>query len=913
MKLKLSLLTAVLLFAANLVMAQSISPQQMELFKQLSPEQQKALIGNYSSDAGKVSTDVPETPRLLQPQPEVVETVTLSKYDILVVDVSKPISTNGKPVDPGVNEFAEEEEEFLLFQQKLMGKNIFTLNQYGELLLTQYNRIKLSGLNLNEAALKLMSTPELKGLVVTLSKLGNQNYSNDKLKPFGYDVFSGVPTSFAPATDIPVPVDYIIGPGDVVQITLFGSKNQEYNLAVSRDGLLNLPEIGPIMVAGLSFKQLNNTLQERISKQMIGIKASISLGKLRSIRVFVLGDVNKPGSYTVSSLSTMTNALLLSGGVKEIGSLRNIRLKRNGKRVGKLDLYDLLLRGDSSKDKRLLPGDVIFVPPVGRRVAVAGEVLRPALYETKNRTTVADILHMAGGFTSQAYPKISRLERINKKHVRTVMTLDLTKKSQSKIRLRDGDYLRIFSVNENKSGVIKLAGYVDRTGSYQWVKGMRLTKVISSVDELLPKTDLHYVLIQRESFPEKNYNFISIDLIEAFLKPLSDEHNPILQERDTIYLFSREGDRKHIIAPIIEELKNQAIHGEQAKMVSIAGQVRVPGTYPLEKGMRISDLIRAGGKLHESAYYHEAEITQYTVKNGENRVTEHININLAAILSGDLSHDLELKPYDHVVIKEIPQWKAQEKVTVRGEVKFPGEYTIKRGETLQQLIERVGGLTDLAFADGSVFMRKELQKREQEQMNLLATRLESDLSAMALEGSQAQDASAADTMQSIQLGKSLANRLRTTKAAGRMVIDLKRVINSDDYDDNYDVVLKDGDQLVIPKQTQEVTIIGEVQYATSHLYNDELNREDYINRSGGMTYKADADRIYVVRANGEVISSEQSSEWFSEAHNAIRPGDTIVVPLDAERMRPLTFWTNITQIFYQLGIAAAAWNTVGIF
>ena len=911
MKLKLILITPVLLFVANLVMAQSISPQQMEMFKQLSPEQQKALIGNDSSGAGKVSTDVPETPRLLQPQPEVAETVTLGKYDILVVDVSEPISTNGELVNRATNKFDDADadaEELLLFQQKLMGKNTFTLNQYGELLLTQYNRIKLSGLNLQEAALKLMSTPELKGLVVTLSKLGNRNYSSDKLKPFGYDVFSGVPTSFAPVTDIPVPVDYIIGPGDVVKITLYGSKNQEYNLTVSREGLLNLPE-GPIMVAGLTFKQLSDTLHERIRKKFIGIKASISLGALRSIRVFVLGDVNKPGSYTVSSLSTMTNALLLSGGVKEIGSLRNIELKRKGKRVGKLDLYDLLLRGDSSKDKRLQPGDVIFVPPVVKRVAVAGEVVRPALYETKNRTTVADILHMAGGFTSQAYPKLSRLERINKNHVRTVMTMDLTKKSQSKIRLRNGDYLRIFSVNENKSGAIKLAGYVDRTGSYQWVKGMRLTNVISSVDELLPKTDLGYVLIQRESFPEKNYSFISVDLMEAFLKPDSDEHNPMLLERDTIYLFSREGDRKYILAPIIEELKTQASHGQQAKMVSIAGQVRVPGSYPLEEGMRISDLIRAGGRLHESAYYHEAEITQYTVKNGEYRIAEHININLAAILSGDPSHDLELKPYDHVVIKEIPQWKEQDVVKVLGEVRFSGEYTIKRGETLQQLIKRVGGLTDLAFADGSVFMRKELQKREQEQMNQLATRLESDLSAMALEGAQAQDASAADAAQSMQLGKSLVDRLRRTKASGRMVIDLKRVINDDDYD----VVLKDGDQLVIPKQTQEVTIIGEVQYATSHLYNDELNRDDYINRSGGMTYKADADRIYIVRANGEVLSSEQSSEWFSENSNAIRPGDTIVVPLDAERMRPLTFWTNITQIFYQLGIAAAAWNTVGIF
>lgn len=209
----------------------------------------------------------------------------------------------------------------------------------------------------------------------------------DDLELFGYDLFSGTPTTFAPATDIPIPSSYIVGPGDTVEVQLFGKENEQYDLVVSREGILNFPAIGPVAVAGLTFREMKQNLQQRIKEQMIGVKASISMGALRSIRIFVLGDAERPGSYTVSSLTTMTNALFVSGGVKTIGSLRNIQLKRNGKVISSLDLYDLLLKGDTSRDKRLQPGDVIFIPPVNKSAGIKGEVRRPAIYELKKERT----------------------------------------------------------------------------------------------------------------------------------------------------------------------------------------------------------------------------------------------------------------------------------------------------------------------------------------------------------------------------------------------------------------------------------------------------------------------------------------------------------------------------------------------
>ncbi|NNF51527.1 MAG: hypothetical protein HKN59_03720 [Gammaproteobacteria bacterium] len=735
-----------------------------------------------------------------------------------------------------------------------------------------------------------------------------QASSEVMLRPFGYDLFAGEPTTFAPATDIPVPVDYIIGPGDTVQVQLFGKDNADYSLVVSRDGLLNFPELGPISVVGLRFQQMKDDLERRIAEQMIGVKASISMGRLRSIRVFVLGDAYRPGSYTVSALSTMTNALFVSGGINDIGSLRKVQLKREGRVVGRLDLYDLLLNGDTRGDVRLQPGDVIFIPPVGVRVGVSGEVRRPALYELRNEKTVAEVLQIAGGMLPTADPGAASIERINEQRERTVIGLDLSKQSGRNARVRPDDLIRVVPVLEKVESAVYLSGHVYREGDYQWRPGMRLSQLIPTTEALLPRADLHYVMIRRELSPDRRIKVISADLLAA-LAAKGSAADPVLQSRDQVFVFDLSDQRQATIEPILDELRSQSSAAEQTREVGAGGRVKVPGRYPLESNMRVSDLVRAAGGLQESAYTMEAELTRFEVIAGTSRVTEHRFIDLDAILQGDVDADFSLKPYDFLTIKEVPQWRERQVAGIVGEVNFPGQYTLSEGETLRSVLLRAGGLTDIAFPEGAIFVRENVKERERARLEELASRLEGDLTAAALQG--AQSSGSPEIAEALALGQNLVNQLKATEPTGRLVIDLRAVLSGAI---DADIELHDGDQLFIPRTTQEVTVVGEVQSPTSHLFERGLRRNDYIGRSGGYTLQADKRRTYVVRANGSVVTDDKGSLWFKKkGASGMRPGDTIVVPLDADRVKAITKWANVSQILYQLGLAAASAKTVGIF
>jgi protein involved in polysaccharide export with SLBB domain len=321
--------------------------------------------------------------------------------------------------------------------------------------------------------------------------------------------------------------------------------------------------------------------------------------------------------------------------------------------------------------------------------------------------------------------------------------------------------------------------------------------------------------------------------------------------------------------------------------------------------MTVADLIRAGGNLTDAAYGGTAELTRYEVVNGEARRTELITIDLTKVLMGDAEADAALKPFDFLNIKEIPEWSEQEQVTLQGEVRFPGTYPIKRGETLASVLERAGGLSELAFPEGGVFTRKNLKEREQQQLDQLADRLQNDLATMALQATAANQSGAA---QSATVGQSLLSQLKASRAVGRLVIDIEKAVTGTPGSAG-DIVLQDGDLLVIPKKSQEVTVIGEIQNATSHFYRKGLGRDDYISLSGGPTRKADGSRIYVVRADGSVVSNERG-KWFSRGgQTLVKAGDTIVVPMDTERLPTLPLWQAITGILYNLAIAAAAVNS----
>ncbi|EDY81302.1 Polysaccharide biosynthesis/export protein [Verrucomicrobiia bacterium DG1235] len=712
-----------------------------------------------------------------------------------------------------------------------------------------------------------------------------------ELKQFGYELFSGSPTTFAPATEIPIPTDYIIGPGDQVRIQLFGKESASYDLYVSREGILQVPELGPLTVAGQSFLELKEEISRRVSDQMIGMQAFVTLGELRSIRVFLLGDVSRPGSYTVSSLSTLTNALFVSGGIRPIGSLRNIQLKRSGQTVATLDLYDLLLKGDTSKDASLKPGDVIFVPPVGKLVGVAGEIRRPAIYELKGGETIDNIINMAGGFTPQAYPSISQIERISDSGLKMLVDTDLTKENVKEALVQNGDTLRIYSTLDRLQNYVRLAGAVERPGDYEWQNGMRISNVIRTINQVHPDADLNYALVVSKNPINGRWSTRSFSLEKLFLGN-DNTHNLFLNSEDRIYIFDDTEMERSGLQDIIERLQAQGTSENPQKIVTITGRVRHPSSYPLDDKMQISDLIRAAGGFTEDAYTLEAELLRYQDNGKQLRDSILIPVNLAGLESNP-TLDVTLLPFDQLTIKRVPEWTDREEIVISGEVRFPGTYTIERGETLSQIIERAGGITDLAHPESAVFLRESLRRSELANLEKLRERLQGEIATASLQ----RDEFSAD---SIDTAESLLKQLESTQAVGRLVINLPEILNY-----QTDISLKGGDRLVVPQRPQAVTILGSVNYPTSHLYQTGLTQSDYISLSGGLMRNADKKQIYVVRSNGRV-EIEQRSRFFPKGSLAIHPGDTIVVPIDVDRMHPLKFWAATTQIFYQIALGAAA-------
>jgi polysaccharide export outer membrane protein len=783
----------------------------------------------------------------------------------------------------------------------LRAKNPYQLTREGALLLPGFPPMPLLGLTEEQATLRLKAEPAFRGLDARLTRLPIKKTGVEGLKPFGYDLFDHAPSTFAPVTNVPVPSDYIIGAGDQLQVQLYGAQNRTLKLIVARDGTISFPDLGPVVVAGQSFNRAKDSLEARVERQMTGVHASISMGDTREIRIFVLGEARNLGSFTISGLGTITSALYAAGGVRRTGSLRNIELKRHGTVVRHLDLYDLLIRGDTSDDTKLVQGDVVFVPTVGATVSVDGEVRRPAIYEVRGETTVAAVLQLAGGATPEADPSRVVLTRIEANERRVVMSIDLASAAGRSAPLRNGDVIRVMRLRPTLDSGILVDGHLYTPGTFAYRNGIRLSDVVHSVDELKPDADIHYLLVRRESPVDRHVSIFSVDL-EAALSAPGTAADPELMPRDRITVFDLASGRDHVIQPMLDQLRLQGTARQPTAVVHIDGSVHVPGDYPLEPSMTVRDLIRAGGGTLDSTYGRAAELTRYSVHDGESRYTELIRVDLSAAMRGDSAANIVLQPFDALSVREVPLWGEIENVTLKGEVRFPGVYSIRRGETLQSVVNRAGGLTDFAFPEGSVFTRESLRKREQEQMDMLADRVQRDLSILALQS--AATTTAGGGAGALSVGQALLGQLRTSRAVGRLVIDLPRLMREPSNSPD-DVIMRSGDQLIVPRTQQQVTVIGEVQNSTSLLYSPRLTRDDYISMSGGTTRRADHSRIYVVRANGSVIAQE-GSRWFDRGSVQIMPGDTIVVPLDAEKMPSLPFWLAVTQILYNVAIAVAA-------
>lgn len=927
----------------------SLTPQQLQMFQSLSPEQQQAVLSAIKSSGGTQTPGSPaasptganampsaaqgealqrsllrkqasKLPLRLKPSSVLLLSVELAgacnqkKASQQAPGCSAPLAIspavaqrllgaqggllNGEPItSPDVQ--AKLRALLEDRRQQILDGNPYTLNSIGQLTLPILPPLTLWGLSAKEASALLNADPELAGLYFSVSILPVVDVGTTALKPFGYDLFTSEQSSFAAPAEVPVPTDYIVGPGDTIDLELYGKQVGDYALAVDRDGNIHIPGLGPMQVAGLRYDQVKSRIEHRIKTETVGDESSITMGPLRSIRVFVTGDVNYPSSYEVSSLSTVTNALYAAGGISKIGSLRNIEVKRHDRVIGKLDLYALLLHGDNSGDVRLQQSDVVFVPPVGPTVSIGGEVKRPAIYEVSSGATVGDLLSLAGGLVPDADPHAARLERVDRGRQLTVLDVDLDSSRDLAMRLHPGDILTVPQILDQMADSVSLQGEVLRPGMYAWHPGMHLTELLGSLSALKEDADQRYILIRRESYPDRRFSVLSADAVRAFQAP-SSPADPVLQSRDRVIVLPLRPDRGDQLAQVLQELKAQARDGTAPPIVTVDGQTLAPGSYPLQPGMRISDLVRAGGGLDAAAYRLGAELTRYLVVDGQYRKTEIIPVNLRAALDDSSTADLTLQPYDTLIIKQLPYWTTQGAVTITGQVRFPGTYPIPQDETLSSLIQRAGGLTPYAFAEGAVFTRVAIRQEEQKQLEELAQRMQSQLTTVALQstkGTQGQNAT-----QALAIGQNLLTQLRTAKAVGRLVIDLQDAITHPNGLN--DIELRPGDTLVIPRARQYVTVIGEVQNPTAHIWKPGLTRTDYIRLSGGYTQEADKDRVYVVRPNGSVVANE-GSRWFSRG-TPIHAGDTIVVPINAEKLPPLTVWQDVTTILYNIAIATAA-------
>ncbi|VUD66446.1 Polysialic acid transport protein KpsD [Thalassocella blandensis] len=809
--------------SSSLALAQAPTQQQIEQFKRLSPEQQRALAESMGID--------------------------ISQY----VGTGGSATTSSMPSEP------------------VSGRRQSTT-------LTSDN-----GDEIEKITAEGTDLPSLR------EDNEEEDTGDEPLKLFGYDIFQYGAESFTPATDIPIPADYILGPGDTIVVQLYGKENTTHTLTLNREGNVNFPNIGPVSLSGLSFDYMKNKIDEIVREQMIGVKSSVTMGSLRTIRIFVLGEAQIPGSYVVGSLSTMTNAIFASGGITKIGSLRNVQLKRAGKVITTLDLYELLLNGDTSKDSRLLPGDVIFIPPIGKTVGLAGPVKRPAIYELKHEKTVEQVIALAGGLLPTAYVPASKIERITDTGEKTLVNLDLSTEKGRTYKIQDADVLRIYSTLDTMRDIVKLEGHVKRPGGFAWRENIRFTDIVPTVDDLLPNPDINIGLILREARSTRKLQVYLFSPKDAFASP-KGALDPILKPRDSVMMFNYEDDRSESLAEIVEQMKTQADFNNREQVVHVFGSIRFPGIYPATNDILTArELISLAGGLSESALGSGAEITRYAIDQDRNRVVMHMDVDLN-------TQNPEILPGDTLRIKQIPLWQKRESVEILGEVLYPGVYDILQGETLLDVIGRAGGLTQHAYAEGAIFSREELRALEQERLESLKGKIESDIAAARLEQSQnAKDINEAEA-------EEILKNIDRSEALGRMVIDLPAILNNPN---SFDFELADGDLLQIPRFKPSVTVVGEVQHPTSHFFNKQYSLKDYLEMSGGTKQNADKKRIYVVKANGRVYTP-QRSVWFKSRSKRLEPGDTIIVPIDTDRVDKLTMWGSVTTIMYQAALGVAA-------
>ena len=723
--------------------------------------------------------------------------------------------------------------------------------------------------------------------------------SADHLKRFGSDVFLnrdllsanrlGGASNFPPL-DAPIGPDYVVGPGDSLTIDIWGSVSQTVTRVISRDGRIMLPEAGDLQVAGLTLEDTRNAVEKALQQQFRNAKISVTVSQLRAVRVYVVGDVQRPGAYEISSLSSPLSALYAAGGPTSVGSLRILRHYRGKVLIGDIDLYDFLLHGIRNGDDSLQGGDTLLVPPAGPQVAVSGAVKRPAIYELKSATSLEELLDDAGGVTVAAALGHITIDRIDANRLRETVSLDLASPGDpaaarvaiASFQVKDGDRVHVAPIPPYSERVIYLEGHVVRPGRLPYHDGMRLNEILSSYQDVLPEpaTQGEIVRLMPPDLHPVTINFSLPDL-------LIGNSNLTLQPFDTVRILGR--------------------YEADAPKVSIRGEVLRPGSYPLSEGMTAAQLVRMAGGFKRDAWLQDADLMSYRIVDGSAIISQRTDVQIGdAVLKNDGTADVPLKPGDVLTVHQITGWNdIGASITIEGEVAHSGSYGFREGEHLSDVLRRAGGFRNTAYPEGAVLTRDQVRELEEKSRAQLINQIETSSAAARLSPSIG-GADQSATLQLIQQQQDqVLARLRSQPASGRLVIHISADINSW-AGSPADIQVRSGDVLRIPKRPGFVLISGQVYNASAITYVPGKAANWYLQHAGGTTGIANRKEIFIIRANGSVVG-RHSGEWYdSVLSTRLYPGDVVVVP--QKIIGASLFWRNlltVAQLSSSIAITAA--------
>jgi protein involved in polysaccharide export with SLBB domain len=719
-----------------------------------------------------------------------------------------------------------------------------------------------------------------------------------KLERFGAALFRNS-AAIADKSTLTVPVgpEYILGPGDEVIIDYWGASSQHIQRSVDREGRVAIPEAGSVVVAGRTLGEVQQIIQKMLSHQLRGISVDVTLGKLRAVRVYVVGDVKNPAAYDISSLSTALSALIAAGGPTDTGSYRTVKHYRGKALVEEVDLYDLMLKGVSSGEVHLESGDSILVPPIGPQVTVAGKVRRPAIYELRKEQTLDQILDLAGGVPVTGELSRIRVERIQAHERKEMMSVNVSggagiqaaDDAFKRFRIQDGDIVTVLPILPYSNRAVYLEGHVFRPGKFSYKDGEKVTDLVSSYDDLLPEPADRAEIVRLHP-PDFTPFVIPFNLPDILSKKAEA---PSLEPFDTVRIFGR--------------------YETDGPKVSIFGEVMRPGEYPLSERMTAADLLRMAGGFKRSAYQQAADLTSYSVVDGDHVDLDHRDIPIGRALAGEADTDVLLKPGDVLTIRQIGGWNdIGGAVSISGEVTHPGRYGIQRGEHLSSILKRAGGFSSEAYPYAAILDRAQVREAAAKSREEMVTQIQAQgIGATGSTGSSSSSSSRNNNALAQERERQqLLAKLKQLQPNGRLSIHVTSQIEKWEGT-QADVEVRAGDTLYVPKRPTFVMVAGQVYNPIAITFSAGKHAEWYLKQAGGPTSLANKKEIIVVRANGTVVG-RGSGEWWSGnvLGTTLQAGDTVFVP---EKGAGSGIYKNLAQTISLLSGAAVAVSVIRTF